>query len=76
MKRTTQVLSRMSGTKFLNKLDDKLQFGKYKNYLTIREIIEKDPDYIEWLFDNASTFDLDAEAKEEWRLRMLGKEEH
>ncbi len=73
MKRAN-VPSKWNKVKFKNGLKDRLQFGKYKNYLTIKEIIEKDPDYIQWLFDNVNTFDLEVAAKEEWRLRMLGKE--
>jgi hypothetical protein len=64
----------MNKGKYINHLDDTLSFGKYKNYLTIKQIIERDSDYIQWLFDNVPTFDLDVEAKETWRLRMLAKE--
>lgn len=44
-------------------LDDVIDFGKYKNK-TIREIIDDDPDYIEWALDETDNFgfDLDLEA--------------
>ena len=59
--------------KFPNGLKDTVSFGKYrsKNW---EWVIMNDPDYVSWLFDNNSHFDLDHEAKEVWRNRMLAKE--
>lgn len=42
-------------------LEDKLAFGKYKGYL-IEEIIDDDPNYIEWAIDEIEWFKLDQNA--------------
>lgn len=42
-------------------LDSCLEFGKYQGE-TVRDILEDDPEYIEWLID---TFDVDEEVKNE-----------
>lgn len=40
------------------KLNDKITFGKHKG-LTIKEIIEDDPSYLEWALDEVDGFELD-----------------
>jgi hypothetical protein len=42
-------------------MDDVISFGKYKED-TIAEIIDKDPDYLEWAIFNVEDFELDDEA--------------
>ena len=54
------------------RLEDPIAFGKYKpQRLTIAQIIDRDPTYIEWLLDNVDRFDLDDEAFEYYE-RQLG----
>lgn len=43
------------------KLNDKITFGKHRG-LTIKEIIEDDPTYLEWALDEIDGFELDAAA--------------
>lgn len=52
------------------KLDDKITFGKYSARvipvaLTIRQIIDTDPEYLGWCLDNVGGFELDSEAEGE-----------
>jgi hypothetical protein len=44
-------------------LNDRISFGKYEHD-TIEEILDKDPDYIEWALDQIEGFSLDEEALE------------
>ncbi|MCC7158852.1 MAG: hypothetical protein IT281_04880 [Ignavibacteria bacterium] len=55
------------------KLTDSFNFGKHKNK-TIEEVIECDPEYIQWALDSIAHFALDAEAKQIWNNRMLAIE--
>ena len=43
------------------KLTDELKFGKYSG-LSVREVIEDDPEYIEWCLDEVDSFKLNDEA--------------
>lgn len=43
-------------------LDDKIKFGQYKGK-AIRWIIQHDPDYAAWAYDEVAGFDLDEEAE-------------
>ena len=44
-------------------LHDVIRFGKYKHDgLTIKEVIERDPEYIDWAVEEIAWFDLDDEA--------------
>lgn len=44
-------------------LDDFMYFGKYKNDdRNIRDIIDNDPDYMEWVLDEVDGFELDGPA--------------
>lgn len=71
MKRV-QLGSRMI---FKNGLGDICEFGKYKSQIVKwKFVIDNDPSYIQWLFDNVDSFDLDNEAKIYWRDKMLGVE--
>jgi hypothetical protein len=42
------------------RLGDKMGFGKYP-VLTLREVLEYDPDYVQWLITNTD-FEMDNEA--------------
>lgn len=42
-------------------LDTVLSFGKYK-FETVGDVIDKDPDYIEWCLDSVDCFYLSDEA--------------
>ncbi len=42
-------------------LDDRLGFGPHQS-ATIRQVIDDDPDYIEWAFNTIDGFELDDEA--------------
>ena len=45
-------------------LDEKLRFGKYESDgLTLREAIEKDPEYIQFCLDKINWFFVDDESK-------------
>ena len=45
------------------RLEDPIRFGKYRQEgLTIEQIIDRDPTYVEWLIDNVDHFSLDTEA--------------
>jgi hypothetical protein len=57
--RTGQNRPKGTGMKTKNfSLNDKLTFGKYKGY-TIEEVLESDPNYIEWAIDEIEWFELD-----------------
>ena len=43
------------------RLTDQMSFGKYKGEL-IRDVMRKDPQYIEWAMDNTNKLSLDDEA--------------
>jgi hypothetical protein len=45
-------------------LSDKLTFGKYKGY-TIEDVLEDDPNYLEWAIDEIEWFELDEIATKE-----------
>lgn len=48
-------------------LEDKMDFGKYKGVMLIREIIQHDTGYITWLIKNTK-FELDNEAYKIYRI--------
>jgi len=55
------------------RLEEVIRFGKYREEgLTIREIADRDPTYIEWLFDNVARliFDLDDDAYEYYERQL------
>lgn len=50
-------------TKTIYALDSVINFGQYKKYgYTISEILDIDPDYLEWCLDNVEWFALSQEA--------------
>jgi hypothetical protein len=55
----------------LFKLNDRIDFGKHRG-LTIKEIIEDDPTYLEWALDEVGGFELDDVALEALE-RALGR---
>lgn len=53
------------------RLEDPIRFGKYKpEGLTIEQIIDNDPTYIEWLIDNVDHFNLDDEAFDYYEVQL------
>ena len=48
-------------------LDDELPFGKYSGKL-LRDVIEEDPDWIQWAIENISTFEVSDAATSELQL--------
>ena len=44
------------------KMNTELNFGKYKN-LTIYEVLDLDPDYLEWALDTIDWFEVDEEVE-------------
>lgn len=57
-----------------HKLTDRVAFGKHRSE-TWEAVIFNDPEYIQWAFDSIPGFDLDEEAKQVWRNRMLAIEQ-
>ena len=51
-------------------LNDKMPFGKYQ-YLSIGELIDRDPNYVAWALNHIGAFILDERADAEYRKRKF-----
>lgn len=60
---------------FLFDVNDYLEFGKYKlggfNFKKIKEIINEDPEYLQWIKENVKKCIFTNEVKEKLRLSFL-----